>query len=442
MTNRRIRKSSPSRRARLGSTLDELQKESFEYFLHEINPENGLVSDKTAAGWPASIAAVGFCLTSYPVVVERGFCKRSVALSRTLNCLRFFAGSTRGNRAAGYKGFYYHFLDMKTGRRVWNCEVSTIDTALLLAGVLTVAAYFDKNVPDEREVRELADILYQAVDWKWALGRKRTLSNGWKPESGFLKARWVGYSEALILYVLGLGSPSHPLPAESYSAWTDAFQWKNIYDLEFLYAGPLFIHQFSHVWLDLRKVQDAFMRSHGIDYFEKSRRATHVQRQYAIANPLRFEKYREHCWGITASDGPGELSRVIDGIERRFHDYIARGVPFGPDDGTLAPWAVVSSLPFAPDIVLPAIEYMNSLNLRIDNPYGFKATYNPTFVKTTGSVPFWVSRFHFGINQGPIIVMIENYRSEMMRELMRRCSYIVNGLKRAGFTGGWLERTP
>jgi hypothetical protein len=421
--------------------LHELQEETFGYFLHEANPGNGLVLDKTQEGWPASIAAVGLALTAYPIGVERGFCTRPQAVERTLSTLRFFwkSDQSQGSDATGYKGFYYHFLDMNTGRRVWECELSTIDSALLLAGMLAAASYFTRDNGEEREIRELADALYARVDWQWAQNGGRSVSHGWKPETGFLPWSWEGYNEALILYILGLGSPTHALPRESYSAWTGGFSWKRIYDYEFLYAGPLFIHQLHHIWIDLRGLQDDFTRQKGVDYFENSRRATYVQQYYAICNPLEFKEYGEHCWGITASEGPGPNHFLIDGIERHFYDYIARGVPFGPDDGTLAPWAVVASLPFAPEIVLPTIEYLNHLQLRVDNPYGFKATFNPTFpVKKPGEFA-WVSRWHYGLNQGPIVMMIENYRSEMLRELMRGCSYLVNGLRRAGFSGGWLS---
>jgi hypothetical protein len=421
--------------------LHRLQKDTFEYFLHEANPGNGLVLDKTSDDSPASIAAVGFALTAYPIAVERGFCTRAQAVERTLNTLRFFANSRQSSesQATGYKGFYYHFLDLKTGLRAWDCELSTIDSALLLAGMLIAAVYFDKDNAEEREIRELADMLYQRADWEWARDEGASVSHGWKPESGFLKARWEGFSEALILYVLGLGSPTHPLPEESYAAWTEDFTWKKIYEYELLYAGPLFIHQFSHIWLDLRGLQDQFMRAQGIDYFENTRRATYVQQRYAIENPLGFEKYGEKCWGITASDGPGPKAEKIKGIEREFFGYRARGVPFGPDDGTLAPWTVVSSLPFAPEIVLPTIEYLNDLQLRVDNPYGFKATFNPTFPNQNIGADSWISKWHYGLNQGPIVMMIENYRSEMMRELMQRCECFANGLQKAGFSGGWLN---
>jgi hypothetical protein len=422
--------------------LDKLQHDTFQYFLHESNPRNGLVKDKTAPNWPASIAAVGLALAAYPVGVECGYLSRAGAVKRTLTTLRFFHDSPQGEQpdATGYKGFYYHFLDMETGRRVWNCELSTIDSTFLLAGALTAAAYFTGNADGESEIRDLADALYRRADWVWAQHGGTTVTHGWTPEKGFIPYRWEGYDEALLLYVLGLGSPTHALSADSYPAWAATYVWKQIYGIEFLYAGPLFIHQLSHIWLDLRDIQDAPMRAKSSNYFENSRRATRAQQEYAIRNPQGFVGYSEHCWGVTASDGPGPTNRKIEGVERTFYDYLARGVPFGPDDGTISPWAVVASLPFAPDLVIPTIAYFDRMELRIDNPYGFKATYNPTYPVKTSNKYGWVSPWHFGINQGPIVLMIENYRSGMLWDLMRGCAYVRDGLRRADFQGGWLAQ--
>ncbi len=421
--------------------LESLQRETFSYFLNETNPDNGLVLDKTVSDWPASIAATGLALAVYPVAVERGLITRAAATVRVLATLRFFWNSPQGSEAdaTGYHGFYYHFLDMQTGRRAWQCELSTVDTTILLAGALTAGVYFDADTSEEKEIRTLADALYRRADWRWAQNDGITVTHGWKPESGFLKWRWEGYDEALVLYILGLGSPTHPLPEESYAAWVSTYEWNNSYGYDYLYAGPLFTHQISHVWIDFRGIQDAFMREKGIDYFENTRRATFVQRCYAIDNPLKFAGYDKDCWGITASDGPGPETIRVNGIERQFFNYLARGVPYGPDDGTIAPWAVVASLPFAPEIVLPAIDYLvHQVDLKKGNPYGFKATFNPTYPDKSGNPYGWVSPWHYGINQGPINPMIENYRTGLLWRLMRDCPYVITGLRRAGFTGGWL----
>lgn len=421
--------------------LAKLQQVTFNYFLCETNLANGLVIDKTAPNWPASIAATGLGLACYPVAIEREFISRAKAVKRVLTTLRFFWKSPQGPEpdATGYKGFYYHFLDMKTGRRAWQSELSTVDSAFLIAGILTCGVYFKANTPDEQEIRDLADALYRRVDWQWAENHGATVSHGWKPEIGFLPFRWEGYDEAMLLYVLGLGSPTYPLPVCSYTAWASSYQWEHQYGYDYVYAGPLFTHQLSHVWIDFRKIQDPFMRVKGIDYFENSRRATYVQQQYALHNPLKFVGYSAVSWGITASDGPGPDTLEVNGIERQFYDYIGRGVPFGPDDGTIAPWSALTSLPFAPEIVFPLLEHCSyTLKLREGHLYGFRSTYNQTHPEKSHPCG-WVSPFHYGLNEGPIILMFENHRSGLLWELMRGCPYIVNGLRRAGFTGGWLS---
>jgi len=274
---------------------DELQKETFGYFLNEFNAATGLIADKTAAGWPSSIAAVGLALSACPVGVERKFLDREEAVRRVTTTLEFLWNAPQGEEpdASGYRGFFYHFLDMETGRRAWRCELSTVDSAFLIAGVLAAAVYFDRPSESERRIRDLARRIWERVDWEWALNGGLTLTHGWKPESGFLPYRWQGYDEALLLYVLALASPTHPIPAASYAQWTTTYSWKEIYGQAYFYAGPLFIHQLSHVWIDFRKIQDAPTRERGIDYFENSRRATLVHQQYAIRNPLRHALYGE-----------------------------------------------------------------------------------------------------------------------------------------------------
>jgi hypothetical protein len=420
--------------------LTDLQRESFGYFVHEVNEANGLAMDKTAPNWPASIAAVGMALTCYPVGVQRGLMTRAQALQRTLVTLRFLLAGEQSESpaAAGYRGFFYHFVDMATGRRAWNCELSSIDTALLMAGVLAAAAYFNGASDDEAEVRRLATALYERVEWDWLVGEHGTICHGWRPETGRLPWHWEGYDEALILYLLALGSPTHAIPAASYDAWCSTYQWLEVEGISYLHAAPLFIHQMSHLWVDFRGLQDKFMRAHGSDYFSNSRAGAQVQQRYAMRNPRRHAMYGEFCWGITASDGPGN-TRWHGSGEPPFYDYVARGVPDGPDDGTLAPWAVVASLPFAPEIVLPTIANYRHIQLHVANPYGFKASFNPSYPSDRHHSIGWVSPYHFGINEGPTVVMIENFRSQMPWRMMRACVPLVAGLRRAGFTGGWLD---
>jgi len=425
----------------LAGELAALQRHTFGYFVHEANPANGLVRDNTRYGSPSSIAAVGLALACYPVAVERGYLTREEAAARVGTTLKFFAESPQGLEpdATGHRGFFYHFLDLRTGRRAHGCELSTMDTAILLAGALTAAEYFDLDRADEAEIRRLADSLFQAAEWDWALDGGLALRHGWTPEGGFLSYRWQGYSEAILLYVLALGSPSHPIPAESYAAWTASYEWKTIYGLEYLFGGPLFMHQLSHLWIDFRGIRDAFMREKGIDYFENSRRATFVQQLYAERNPRGFQGYSRDVWGITASDGPGPAVRRIGGRLRRFDDYRARGVPYGPDDGTLSPWAVIASLPFAPEIVLPTFVSLLRKYPEMRTHYGFLCSLNPTFGADGRGRGDWVAKGYYGLDQGPVILMIENFASGMIWRLMRRCRPLVDGLTRAGFKGGWLD---
>lgn len=435
--------------ASLGSdALLALQRKTFDYFLHETNPANGLVKDNTRSDSHASITAVGLGLASFPVAVERGYIGRAEAVKRVLTTLRFFRESEQSTapNATGHRGFYYHFLHMDSGRRAWKSELSTIDTTFLIAGALLAAQYFSGDDDREAEIRALADALYRRVEWDWALNIAAAgqpapaVSHGWTPERGFIRHRWHGYSEALLLYALALGSPTHRIPAGSYDAWLAHYDWRTLYGFEHLYAGPLFIHQLSHAWIDFRGIADDFVRARGVDYFENSRRATYVQREYAIRNPRGLRGYGANTWGVTASDGPGPAGHVIDGTARSFWAYRARGVPFGPDDGTLSPWAVVASLPFAPEIVLPALEYLNAHHPEITSTYGFKCSFNPTFSGDETREGGWISNGYFGLDQGPVVLLIENHLSGQPWRLMRDCEPLVAGLRRAGFTGGWLER--
>jgi hypothetical protein len=418
--------------------LDRFQRAAFEYFLQHVNAENGLVADRSRPGAPASIAVAGFALSCYSVAVERGWMPRTDAAARTLVMLRFFSNSEQSEApdATGHKGFYYHFLDLKTGKRVWQSELSLVDSTFLLAGILTASTYFDESNQVESEIRKLADRLYRRMDWRWAQNGKSSVSQGWKPECGFLHYGWEGYDEAAILYVLGLASPTHPLSDDSFQTWTSTYQWENIYGYNFLYAGPLFTHEYSHAWIDFRKIQDRFMREKNSDYFENTRRAICVQREYARRNPHDFAGYSENFWGLTASDGPGRKVVRIDGRVRQFLGYAARGVPFGPDDGTISPSLAFTSLPFAPEIALATIRHFCERFPNITDGYRIPGAFNPTLTDTKPDG--WISEGYFGLDQGMIVLMIENYRSELVWKLMRKCLYIRSGLRSAGFKHGWL----
>ena len=421
--------------------LDQLQRAAFDYFPTATNPLNGLVADNSRVNSPVSIAAVGFALSSYPIAVERGWMQRDDAVGRVLAALRFFHDSDQsgGPSATGFKGFYYHFLDIETGARVWQSELSMIDTALLIGGMLTASEYFDAASSGESELRSLVDLLYRRVDWRWAQDGADTIRQGWKPECGFLHYGWEGYSEAILLYALALGSPTHPIDRHCYRNWTLTYQWENLYGIDCLYAGPLFIHQFSHAWIDFRGIADEFMRDKRSDYFENSRRAVRIQREYARRNPREFAGYDEDCWGLSACDGPSDERPDTTNERRRLYGYAARSVPYGPDDGTLSAPCALASLPFAPEAVMHSLRAMFERYPEVFAQGRLASGFNPTLGAGDGRA--WVSAGHYGLDQGIVLVMIENHRSERVWQLIRANPYIRAGLHAAGFRGGWLQHS-
>ena len=328
---------------------------------------------------------------------------------------------------------------MTSGRRYQTVELSTIDTSLLLAGILFAQSYFDTSDTTEQQIRALGDSIYFRVDWKWASARPPVVSMGWHPESGFINADWIGYNEGMILNILALGSPTHPIDSTAWTTWTNGYQFATYYAQSFVQFAPLFGHEYSHVWIDFRKIQDAYMRGRGIDYFENSRRATLAQRAYATANPGGWRGYSKDVWGLTACDGPANTTLSIAGRSRQFHTYWARGAALGDerDDGTICPTAVGGAVPFAPEYTIPALLAMRRIyGNKLFTTYGFLDAFNPTF--TPASPLGWFDVDYLGIDQGPILEMIENYRTGLVWRVMRGNAHIVRGLKRAGFTGGWL----
>jgi hypothetical protein len=417
--------------------IDRLHRAAFGYLTKYRNSSNGLVADTSRAGSPCSIAVVGFALSAYPVAVKNGWMKRSAAAALTLKTLQFFWGSPQGDQAdaTGYKGFYYHFLDMESGARVWQCELSLIDTALLMAGILTAASYFDGE-GEETEIRDLADKIYRRVDWHWAQNEGETLAQGWKPECGFLHYGWEGYNEATILYVLALGSPTHPLSNAGFSGWTFTYQWENLLGADVLYSGPLFTHLFSHAWVDFRGIQDDFMRKRSSDYFENTKGAIIVQREYAARNPNGYAGYNQNFWGVTAGDGPGDSEMRESNRDRRFFGYMSRGVPYGPDDGTIAPWAMLSTLPFGADAAIQGTRHLLEAYPQVCKGNRISSGFNPTLIQNGKP---WLSEGWYGLDQGLLVLMIENYRSGLLWGLLRSSPYITAGLNAAGFAGGWLS---
>jgi len=436
--------------------LDELQQRTFDFFWQTANAANGLVPDRYPTPSPASIAAVGFALTAYPIGVERGWITRDQARERVLATLRFFYDAPQGQQpdgVAGYKGFFYHFLDMERGLRARHCELSTVDTALLLAGMLFCHDWFDGADDDEARIRQMVEVIYARVDWTWAQPRPPLIALGWMPEDGFIGLDWRGYDEGMIVYLLALGAPVHSIDASAWPAWCSTYDrsWGTYRGYEHLTFPPLFGHQFSHVWTDFRGIADPYMRARGIDYFENSRRATYSQQAYAIANPGGWKGYDDRVWGLSACDGPFNGSRDYAGSRRRFFGYAARGTGLTRtyDDGTIAPTAMVSSLPFAPEIVLPSLqEMMRRHGERIYSRFGLLDAFNLSFdypVKLAYGrlVPGfgWVDNDYVGIDQGAVVAMIANDRDGLVWNVMRNNAYLVRGLRRAGFAGGWLPST-
>ncbi len=447
----------PSSSNWLPAFYSDIEQRTFHFFWETVNRANGLVPDR----WPtpsfASIAAVGFALPAYAVGVERGWCSRAAARDLTLTTLRFFWNAPQGpapTGTTGHKGFFYHFLDMRTGRRFRRVELSTVDTTLLLLGMLFAGRYYDGPHPAEQEIRSLADALYARADWNFFRSDGRIpLSMGWHPESGLIPASWTGYNEAMAVNLLALSAPVHAAPATIWEAWTAPYPrcWQGEGPGRHLAFAPLFGHQYSHIFFDFRGIRDAPMRAAGFDYFENSRRATHANRAYCAANPGGWDGYSDRVWGLTACDGPGAFRLPVRGEERRFHGYSARGPvgqPDGRDDGTIAPTAPLGSLPFAPDIVVPCAEAMlREHGARLYGRYGFLDSFNPTVRDPrvrleTGSVDpvrGWIARDHLGIDQGPILLQAANHRSEFVWRVMRDVPAVRLGLRRAGFTGGWLD---
>ena len=382
-------------RRRDDAFLDDIQRRTFRFFWETTNPENGLARDRFPTPSFASMAAVGFALTAYPIGVERRFVSRGAAAARVVATLRFLEDAPQGDAPrgmTGHKGFFYHFVDMARGARFETTELSTVDTALLVAGMLFCQSYFDR--PEEREIRERADRIYARIDWRWSQARPDLVALGWNPESGFLPYDWRAYSEAMLVYILALGAPDHALGPASWAAWSAPLgqHWGREWGQEHIRFPPLFGHQYSHVWVDFRGIRDDFTRGKGIDYFENSRRATLAQYAYARANPMGWRGYGPRLWGLTACDGPADIVLNRGGRRQQFRTYAGRG-PGQFDDGTVAPTAAGGSMPFAPELCLPALKALRQDHgANIYGAYGFLDALNPSFADAS-----------IRINQGRVV---------------------------------------
>ena len=415
--------------------LDSLQYAAFLYFLEEINPDNGLVKDRTASWSASSIAAVGFAIPSYAVGAERKWITRNEAAQKVKTILNFFFNSeqSKSKTATGYKGFYYHFLNMKNGKRDYNSELSTIDTGILLSGIIFARQYFNQDNQTESAIRSIADKLIERLDWNFFIMEtndeyNNSICMGWKPESGFHHMGWVGYNEAILLYILAAGGNLNN-SIDAYHAWTSGYKWREPYaNLAHVIFPPMFGHQYSHIFIDFRGIVDEYMQKKGIDYFENSRRATLTQQRYAIENPLNWLGYDSLTWGITASDGPGEKYSSSD---KKFYSYAARGTSGKDsvlfDDGTLAPTAVAGSIVFAPELCLPTLKNIHQKysSKGLWGKYGMLDAFNPSLN--------WYNSDYLGIDQGPIVLMIENFRTAMIWKYFMSDPIVQRGLKILGF---------
>ena len=383
--------------------LEEIERASFQFFWEAVNPATGMTKDRCQANGPderkiASIAAVGFALSAFCVAQHRGWQDAKKIRERVRDTLLFAA--TRLNHV---HGFFFHFLNTDTGDREFNSEVSSIDTSIFLCGVLHCKAYFNDS-----EISELADQLYKRADWNWFLNGGKTLSMGWTPENGFLKARWDAYCELMMIYLLGLGSPTHALPAETWDAWTRP-------DFEFQgqhYVGsnaPLFVHQYSHAWFDFRGKRDKYA-----DYFTNSVIATKVHKLWCLELAKQFPDYRENFWGITSSDSS--------------KGYQAWGgpPPMGTIDGSVVPCAAAGSLPFLPEETIAVLRTIRQQHdKKAWQRYGFVDAFNP--------LTNWYNPDVIGIDVGITLLMAENARTGFVWEQFMKNEEVKKGMTRAGF---------
>jgi hypothetical protein len=391
--------------------LEDLSRRSFMFFWEQADTDTGIVRDRARTdGSPVdgnardvgSIASVGFGLTGLCIAAERGWVTRTAAIVRTRTTLHFFA-----ERMEHQRGWFFHFINLRTGAREWGSELSSIDTALLLAGVLTVGQCFAGDV----EIPRLAETIYRRVDFTWMLaGDPLLLSHGWKPETGFLEARWDHYCELMIVYLLAIGSPTHAIPAESWRAWRRPVV---TFDRYSFIGGPppLFVHQYSHAWVDFRGWRER--EPPQVEWWENSVVATRAHKAFCLRLAKEFPGYTENVWGITASD-----SR---------HGYVAWGGPprEGAIDGTVVPCAAAGSLMLAPDIALPAVREMRRrFGDRIYGRYGFADAFHPT--------DGWVNPDVIGIDLGITLLSAENLRAGRVWDWFMRNGEIHAAMERAG----------
>ena len=384
--------------------LNELETATFRFFWEQADPKTGMIKDRCNVrrkddGTVASIAATGFGLTAICIAEKRGFVPTSAARDRVLTALRFL-----WKKLPHHRGFFYHWANINTGERVWDSEVSSVDTAILLCGVLTCREHFKNS-----EIRQLANAIFNRVDWTWLSEDTPLLPHGWTPEIGFLPSRWDYYSELMMMYLLGLGSPTYPLREETWSAWRRlTFEYDGI-----RYIGsfaPLFVHQYSQAWFDFRGKRDKYA-----DYFQNSVLATDAHRRFCVELSSQFPNYSDNLWGITASDSK--------------NGYVVWGGPpaTGPIDGTVVPSAPAGSLPFLPQPVMRVLRNVRSRYTTAWCNYGFVNAFNP--------LTNWYDESVIGIDTGITMLMAENARTGFVWDTFMRCREARRGMERAGFEG-------
>ncbi|MBC7885533.1 MAG: Tat pathway signal protein [Saprospiraceae bacterium] len=424
---------------------EDLKKRTFNYFWNLADSTNYQIPDRYPTLTFSSIAATGFGLSVYLTGIENKYISRAQGAERvlaTLKTLWLLPQGPQSNNVSGHQGFFYHFLNLNNAERYKTVELSSIDTGLLMAGILSCMSYFDTDNPVEQEIRNISDSLYLRVNWNWMMKSNGKMSMGWHPEKGFIESEWAGYNEAMILLIMAMGSPTHPIPVDSWQKWCETYPLDTFYRIKNVQFDPLFGHQYSHIWIDFRGIKDSFMTAIKDDYFENSKKATLSNKAYCTANPEQYIGYSNKCWGLTACDGPANKKIVIEGVERTFFDYRARGACSIQivDDGTIAPTAAGGSFPFTPVESEECLSNMwNTYYKDLVGDYGFKDAFNLTY-KDRKYPSGWFDVDYLGIDQGPILLQIQNHESELLWNTMKKNPYIANGLKKAGFKGGWLDK--
>ena len=383
--------------------LDDLERANFLFFWEQANPETGLIKDRcnvraTDTSVAASVASTGFGLTAICIAEKRGFISHQDARLRVIATLAFL-----WKKLPTHRGFFFHFANMNTGERIWDSEVSSIDTAILLCGILTCRQHFR-----DRDIVQLSHVIFDRVDWTWLSEDVPLLSMGWTPEFGFLPSKWDYYSELMMIYLLGMGSSSHPLPPEAWLAWKrTTFEYDGL-----RYIGsfaPLFVHQYSQAWFDFRHKHDKYA-----DYFQNSAIATEVHRRFCVELARNFPDYSDDLWGITASDSE--------------NGYVVWGGPpaTGPIDGTVVPAATGGSLPFLPEATMRVLKNIKARYPQAWSRYGFVDAFNP--------LKQWCDKDVIGIDTGITMLMAENVRTSFVWETFMKNPEAQRGMAKAGFT--------